>query len=325
MQSMSGRPDIAAALGSMSPSAVPPLPAEESSADFDFQPVLSLLTQGVNVHATRLDAVARVIQRLERSLKESEAKQAESEVRIAEAFARAEAAEQAADARIAASEARAAATTAGLERKLSELEARIDVMPAAFEELRGRSAQLEHTCGQHERELSARSAEIAENREAHAVLAGRVDGCALSSALAAAEAALHSGDAQLREELAETNAKQRRVAMQANGLQEGHAQMHGLLSEQQVIPMRSASPTLGHLADGGCALAHLLVLCSNIRLRGTGGHQLTPKGACRRSGDGSGDEQPCGGACGVTPRDGQRASSADRHCSARARTCSGVG
>ena len=34
---------------------------------------------------------------------------------------------------------------------------------------------------------------------------------------------------QLREELSETNARQRKIAMQTNALQEGHSQLHGLL------------------------------------------------------------------------------------------------
>ena len=180
----------------------------------DYQPVLSLLTQGVNVHATRLDALARIVQRLDKQREEAEA--------------RAEAEKQAAESRIADSEGRAAATIAALERKLYELEARVDAMPPAFEELRGRSAQLEHTCGQHERELSARATEVAEVREAQAASETRG-----SSALAAAEAAFHAANAQLREEQAEANATQRRLTMQANSLQESHSQMHGLLNEQQ--------------------------------------------------------------------------------------------
>ena len=38
----------------------------------DYQPVLSLLTQGVNVHATRLDALARIVQRLDKQREEAE-------------------------------------------------------------------------------------------------------------------------------------------------------------------------------------------------------------------------------------------------------------
>ena len=213
------------------------MPPEPAIVPEPLQPVLSLLTQGLNVHATRLDALARAVTRLERGaaqqVEEADHARAEAEKRAAEAFARAEAAEQAADARLAASEARAAATNAALERRIAEMEARLEAVPPAFEELRSRSAQLELARGQHERELSARSAEIAEAREAHASLASRVDACATAAALASAEAQFHEAQGQQREELAESNSRQRRLAMQVNALEESHSQMHSLLSEQQ--------------------------------------------------------------------------------------------
>ena len=221
---------MAGALGPTSPLSPPPMP---HAVPEPLQPVLSLLTQGVNVHATRLDALARAIQRFELGAKQAEEARADADERISEAYARAAAAERAAEARITASDARADARAAALERRIIELEGRLELMPPAFEELRHRSTELEMARGNHERELTARAADIAEVREAHAALVGRVDACAEASALANAEARLHAADAQQREESAETNARQRRLTMQANGLQEGHAQLHGLLSEQQ--------------------------------------------------------------------------------------------
>ena len=181
------------------------MPPEPAIVPEPLQPVLSLLTQGLSVHATRLDA-PRARSRGSSAARRSKWKRlitrarGGGEARAAEAFARAEAAEQAADARLAASEARAAATNAALERRIAEMEARLEAVPPAFEELRSRSAQLELARGQHERELSARSAEIAEAREAHASLrASRVAACATAAALAAAEAQFHEAQGQQRE------------------------------------------------------------------------------------------------------------------------------
>ena len=211
------------------------------------QPVLSLLTQGLNVHATRLDALARAVTRLERGAvhqaEAAEAARAEAERRCADAHARAEAAEATAAAKLAESDAKHSAVQAALERRLAEMEARMEAVPLSLEELRGRSAQHELARAAHERELSARAAEIAEAREAHASLVTRVDACAEASALASAEAAAHAAQAALREEAAEQAARLRRLAMQANSLQEGHSQLHGLLSEQQaaVTSLQSAA------------------------------------------------------------------------------------
>jgi len=60
---------MAGALGPTSPLSPPPMP---HAVPEPLQPVLSLLTQGVNVHATRLDALARAIQRFELGAKQAE-------------------------------------------------------------------------------------------------------------------------------------------------------------------------------------------------------------------------------------------------------------
>lgn len=219
------------------------------------QPVLQLLTQGLNVHATRLDALARAVTRLERGAVQqaeaAEAARAQAERRCAEAYARAEAAEANAEAKLAASDARHAAAQASLEARLSELESRLEAVPPSLEELRGRYAQHELARAAHERELSARAAEIAEAREAHASLATRVDACAMASALATAEAEAHAAQSALREQAAEQAAQQRKLAMQTNALQEGHSQLHGLLSEQQaaVTALQSAATSAASEAE----------------------------------------------------------------------------
>ena len=69
------------------------MPPEPAIVPEPLQPVLSLLTQGLNVHATRLDALARAVTRLERGaaqqVEEADHARAEAEKRAAEAFARA--------------------------------------------------------------------------------------------------------------------------------------------------------------------------------------------------------------------------------------------
>ena len=59
------------------------------------QPVLALLTQGLNVHSPRLDALVRAVARLERGAAESTEL---AERRAADSFARAEAADARAEA-----------------------------------------------------------------------------------------------------------------------------------------------------------------------------------------------------------------------------------
>ena len=203
----------------------------------ELQPVLALLTQGLNVHSTRLDALARAVTRLERgALQQAEAAdaaRAEAERRASQAFMRAEEAEARSLAAQRAAEERAVAAEAVLERRVEELEARLEAMPPALDELRSRTSQLDLARGTHERELSVLGAQIAEGREAHASLGARVDACATASALAAAEATTHAADAQLREEIAEGGARTRQLTMQCNALAEAHSQLHNLCSEQQ--------------------------------------------------------------------------------------------
>lgn len=211
-----------------------PIEAPEST-----MPVLQLLTQGLNVHATRLDALARATARLERNVVQqtemTEVARAEAERRANAAVARAEAAEAHAEAQLQASEARAAAKHEALERRLAELEARLDAVPPSLEELRARSTQLEIASGTHERELSARAVEIGEARQAHAQLCTRVEVCAQeqASALAASDAASHAVHAQLREDIAEANQRQRRHEAQTDALKEAVGEQQELLVEQQ--------------------------------------------------------------------------------------------
>ena len=162
--------------GAPEPTSVP------SGVPEPLQPVLSLLTQGLNVHAMRLDALARAVTRLERgAVQQAEAAEiarAEADRRAAEAYARAEAAEAHAEEQLKAMEARHATQQAALEKRMADMEARFEAVPPSLEELRGRYAQLEFARGNHERELTTRAAEIAEGREAHSALATRVDACA---------------------------------------------------------------------------------------------------------------------------------------------------
>ena len=206
-------------------------------AEQPLQPVIQLLTQGLNMHATRLDALARALARVERGAAQqaeaAELARAEAERRAAEAYARAEAAEAHADARVQQAEARAAAAHEALERRLNDLEARLDVVPPALEELRSRSAEHELARGAHERELGLRAAEIAEGREAHAQLRTQVGLCAEASALVAHEAATHAAHAELRETLLESSQRQRRHEMQTGALQESLGQHGQLLTEHQ--------------------------------------------------------------------------------------------
>jgi hypothetical protein len=119
----------------------------EASAP-SLQPVLALITQGLNMHATRLDALARALARLERGAlqqvesaemarAEAERRAAEAYAHASEAYARAEAAETHAEAQlqaaVQASEGRTAAKHIALERRLAELEARLDTLPPALE------------------------------------------------------------------------------------------------------------------------------------------------------------------------------------------------
>ena len=215
------------------------VPGEEHHVPEPLQPVLSLLTQGLNVHAQRLDALARAIMRLERgALQQAEAAElsrAEAERRAAEDRAKAEASEADFAWKLQAVEAAHSASHAALEQRMAELEARLEAVPPSLDELSGRYAQHEQARSAHERELNARAAEIAEMRESQAALATRVQSCAQASALASAEASAHAAQAALREDLAEGAAKQRRLALQTNALQEGHSQLHSLLSEQQAV------------------------------------------------------------------------------------------
>ena len=199
------------------------------------QPVLQLLTQGLNMHATQIDALARAVARMERGAVQqaetTELARAEAERRAAETYARAEAAERHADAKVAASEARTTAAMEALSLRVAELEGRLDAVPPALDELRGRSEHHALTLGVHERELSACAAEIGEGREALAQLAGKVELCAVASALAAAEASLHASVSTIREELAEASQRQRRHAMQTASHQELLDRQQALLSE----------------------------------------------------------------------------------------------
>ena len=218
-----GSPPAAPGTADHAAGMAPPLPEP-------LQPVLALLTQGLNVHSTRLDALARAVTRLERGAVEqaeaAEAARAEAERRASDAHARAEAAEENAAAAIKAVEERGLAAQVLLERRIAELEARFEAVPPAVEELRTRYAEHEQARSEHERALAALT-------EQQSALTTRVDGCAEAAALASAEESNAAVHAALREEVAEGAARQRRLTMQTNALQEAHAQMHGLLSETQ--------------------------------------------------------------------------------------------
>ena len=70
---------LSVAMAEAMPPTSPTSPPPAAVVPEPLQPVLSLLTQGVNVHASRLDALARAMQRMERGAVQAEAARAEAD------------------------------------------------------------------------------------------------------------------------------------------------------------------------------------------------------------------------------------------------------
>ncbi|KOO20891.1 hypothetical protein Ctob_000915 [Chrysochromulina tobinii] len=254
----------------------------EASAP-SLQPVLALITQGLNMHATRLDALARALARLERGAlqqvesaemarAEAERRAAEAYAHASEAYARAEAAETHAEAQlqaaVQASEGRTAAKHITLERRLAELEARLDTLPPALEELRGRSSAHELVLATHEREIaterSERTAEISEQREAHAALSSRVDQSRAdaAAALAAAQESNHAAHARLRETLGEHAERQRRNEARTSAVEEALPQHQEMIEELQQAHSTLQRAVTAEAAEAEKTRAHMAQLAT---------------------------------------------------------------
>jgi chromosome segregation ATPase len=254
----------------------------EASAP-SLQPVLALITQGLNMHATRLDALARALARLERGAlqqvesaemarAEAERRAAEAYAHASEAYARAEAAETHAEAQlqaaVQASEGRTAAKHIALERRLAELEARLDTLPPALEELRGRSSAHELVLATHEREIaterSERTAEISEQREAHAALSSRVDQnrADAAAALAAAQESNHAAHARLRETLGEHAERQRRHEARTSAVEEALPQHQEMIEELQQAHSTLQRAVTAEAAEAEKTRAHMAQLAT---------------------------------------------------------------
>ena len=254
----------------------------EASAP-SLQPVLALITQGLNMHATRLDALARALARLERGAlqqvesaemarAEAERRAAEAYAHASEAYARAEAAETHAEAQlqaaVQASEGRMAAKHMALDRRLAELEARLDTLPPALEELRGRSSAHELVLATHEREIaterSERTAEISEQREAHAALSSRVDQSRddAAAALAAAQESNHATHARLRETLGEHAERQRRHEARTSAVEEALPQHQEMIEELQQAHSTLQRAVTAEAAEAEKTRAHLAQLAT---------------------------------------------------------------
>ena len=198
--------------------------------------VQTLLTQGLNAHAARLDAISRAVMQLERTLvqqaEEAQLSRAEAERQAAEAHARAEMAEERASAAVRAADARALAAEEALERRVASLEAQLASVPGALEDLRTRATKQELRAGVQEREVTARAAEIAECREKHASLEARVATCPSADELRAAEDAMRAAAEAQRAEIEAVDGRARAAAMQASGLHDGHASLERVIAEQ---------------------------------------------------------------------------------------------